>query len=105
VRMVAKQMNDYLKYGSIVNSCNYPNCQLGRPASPRISILHKNVPNVIGSVTQIISGEGLNIANMNNQSRGAYAYTVIDVEGRPSEKLLNELKALETSYRVRLLLP
>lgn len=105
VRMVAKQMNDYLKYGSIVNSCNYPNCPLGRPASPRISILHKNVPNVIGAITQIISSEGLNIANMTNQSRGVYAYTVLDVEGMPSDKLLRELRELETSYRVRLLMP
>lgn len=105
VRMVAKQMHDYLNYGSIVNSCNYPNCPLGKPVSPRISILHKNVPNVIGSVTRIISEEGLNIANMTNQSRGAYAYTVLDVEGNPSEKLLNDLRNLETSYRVRLLMP
>lgn len=105
VRMVAKQMHDYLKYGSIVNSCNYPNCPLGKPASPRISILHKNVPNVIGAITQIISSEGLNIANMTNQSRGVYAYTVLDVEGMPSDKLLKELCALETSYRVRLLMP
>lgn len=105
VRMVAKQMHDYLNYGSIVNSCNYPNCPLGKPVSPRISILHKNVPNVIGSVTRIISEEGLNIANMTNQSRGAYAYTVLDVEGNPSEKLLNDLHNLETSYRVRLLTP
>ena len=77
VRMVAKQVDDYLKNGSIVNSCNYPNCPLSKPTTPRISILHKNVPKVIGSITQLISGEGLNIENMTNQSRGAYAYTVL----------------------------
>ena len=105
MRMVAKQVNEYVKYGSIVNSCNYPNCPLGKPAMPRISILHRNVPNVIGSITQRISAEGLNISNMTNQSRGPYAYTVLDVEDCPSDALLEELRALETTYRVRLLMP
>ena len=105
VRMVARQVNDYIKYGSIVNSVNYPNCRLGKPTMPRISILHKNVPNVIGAITQIISGEGLNIENMVNQSRGAYAYTVLDVDAKPSTLTRDKLHALETVYRARLLMP
>ncbi len=105
VRMVAKQMNDYIKYGSIVNSVNYPNCALGRPTMPRISILHKNVPNVLGAITQVLSGEGLNIENMVNQSRGAYAYTVLDVDAKPSVLLRGKLLALDTVFRARLLMP
>ncbi len=105
VRMVARQMNDYIKYGSIVNSVNYPNCPLGRPELPRIAILHKNVPNVIGAITQIISGEGLNIENMVNQSRGAYAYTVLDVDAKPSALTRDKLQKLETVFRARLLMP
>ena len=105
VRMVAKQMNDYIKYGSIVNSVNYPNCALGRPTMPRISILHKNVPNVLGAITQVLSGEGLNIENMVNSSRGAYAYTVLDVDAKPSVLLRGKLLALDTVFRARLLMP
>ena len=105
VRMVARQMNDYIKYGSIVNSVNYPNCPLGRPAMPRISILHKNVPNVLGAITQVLSAEGLNIENMVNQSRGAYAYTVLDVDAKPSVLLRTKLLALDTVFRARLLMP
>ena len=105
VRMIARQMNDFIKYGSIVNSVNYPNCPLGKPTMPRITILHKNVPKVIGAITQIISGEGLNIENMVNQSRGAYAYTVLDVDAKPSSLTREKLQALETVYRTRLLMP
>ena len=105
VRMVARQMDDFLKYGSIVNSVNYPDCRLDKPSMPRITVLHKNVPNVIGAITQIISGEGLNIENMVNQSRGAYAYTVLDVDARPSAKTHEKLCALETVFRARLLMP
>ena len=105
VRMVAKQLNDYIKYGSIVNSVNFPNCPLGKPELPRVAILHKNVPNVIGAITQIISGEGLNIENMVNQSRGAYAYTVLDVDAKPSALTRDKLQKLETVFRARLLMP
>ena len=105
VRMVARQINDYIKYGSIVNSVNYPNCPLEKPATPRISILHKNVPNVLGAITQVISGERLNIENMVNQSRGAYAYTVLDVDEKPSPQLRAKLLALDTIFRARLLMP
>ena len=105
VRMVARQINDYIKYGSIVNSVNYPNCALEKQTMPRISILHKNVPNVLGAITQVISSERLNIENMVNQSRGAYAYTVLDVDEKPSAQLRTKLLALDTVFRARLLMP
>ena len=105
VRMVARQVNDYIKFGSIVNACNYPNCPLTRPTMPRVAVLHQNVPNVIGAITKVLSEEGLNIENMANQSRGIYAYTVLDVATQPSDDLLKKLDALETVYRVRLLMP
>ena len=105
VRMVARQVNDYIKTGSIVNACNYPNCPLGKPTMPRVAVLHKNIPNVIGGITQVLSEEGLNIENMVNQSRGVYAYTVLDVATQPSDALMEKLKALPPVYRVRLLMP
>jgi D-3-phosphoglycerate dehydrogenase len=105
VRMVARQINDYIKYGSIVNSVNFPNCRLEKPTMPRISILHRNVPNVLGAITQVTSGERLNIENMVNQSRGAYAYTVLDVDEKPSAQLRTKLLALDTVFRARLLMP
>ena len=105
VRMVAKQIDDYLRTGSIMNACNYPNCTLGRVVMPRLCILHRNVPNVINSITQIVSGQGLNIENMVNQSRGASAYTVLDINGTPSEQLIEEMRSRPNINRVRLLMP
>ena len=105
VRMVAQQVHDYIEYGSIVNSVNYPNCKLGRLSVPRIALLHQNVPNVIGSITKVLSEEALNIENMINVSRGGYAYTVVDVGHAPSDRLVAKLGTLDTMYRVRLLTP
>lgn len=105
VRMVARQLDDYLRWGSIVNSVNYPDCPLGKCTEPRIAMLHKNVPNVIGTVTQLIAEEALNIDNMINKSRGAYACTVVELDEMPSPALIEKLGKLETTYRVRLILP
>ena len=105
VRMAAQQVNDYIKYGSIVNSVNYPNCKLNRLSVPRICLLHQNVPNVIGSITKVLSEEALNIENMINVSRNGYAYTVVDVGHAPSERLVEKLGNLDTMYRARLLMP
>ncbi len=105
VRMVAQQVNDYIRYGSIVNSVNFPNCKLGRLTVPRIALLHQNVPNVIGSITKVLSEEALNIENMINVSRGGYAYTVVDVGHAPSQRLVDKLSKLDTMYKARLLMP
>ena len=105
VRMAAQQINDYIRFGSIENSVNYPNCKLGRVTIPRIGMLHQNVPNVISAITMVLSEEALNIENMVNVSRGGYAYTVVDVCHAPSDRLVKKLAALDTMYRVRLLMP
>ena len=105
VRMAAQQVDNYIKNGSIENSVNFPNCRLGRLSVPRIALLHKNVPNVISTITIVLSEEALNIENMINVSRGNYAYTVVDVGHAPSARLVEKLGKLDTMYRARLLMP
>ena len=105
VRLIAGQMNDYLTNGTIRNSVNYPSCALSRVTMPRLTVLHKNVPNVIGPVTSALASGNLNIENMVNQSRGEYAYTVLDLSDKPDEKTLAKLQEMDVIYRVRLLMP
>ncbi len=105
VRMVGEQIDAYLLKGEIVNSVNYPTCKLGPVTLPRLTVLHKNIPNVIGPITGILAEAGLNIENMVNQSRGAYAYTVLDLSEKPSAASLSAIEALDAVYRARLLVP
>lgn len=103
VRMVASQLDVYLKTGSISHSVNFPDYDAGPVTSPRIIVLHKNVPNVVSSVTSRVSARNININNMVNRSRGAHAITVLDLDGIPTQALINEISSLETVYRVRTL--
>jgi len=56
---------------------------------------------VLKNVTE--SEENLNIENMVNKSRGAYAVTVLDLSHAPSDKLVAAISELSTVYRVRIL--
>ena len=105
VRMVARQVDKYLKTGAIINSVNFPNCEPGAINSARIVCLHQNVPNVVGSITSLIASQGINIDNMMNKSRGKHAVTVLDLDDVPGEALVEILKGLPNTYRTRLILP
>ena len=102
--MAVKEVRDFLENGNIKNSVNFPNCDMGTCiAVGRITICHKNIPNMISQFTKILGSEGLNIADMTNKSRGSYAYTIIDLESAASKEALDELKAIEGVSKVRVI--
>ncbi len=101
-KMAVMEIMDYLENGNIRNSVNYPNCDAGICMSEgRITICHKNVPNMIAGFTAILSEDGINIANMMNKSRGQYAYTVFDFEGSISEETFGKLQNMGEVLKVR----
>ena len=102
--MAAKEIRDFLENGNIKNSVNFPNCDMGTCISVgRIGVTHKNIPNMIGQLTQILGKEGLNIADMTNKSKGENAYTLIDLESAASLHALEALKAIDGVTRVRVI--
>lgn len=102
--MAVDEIQDFIKNGSIVNSVNFPNCQVGPwIEGQRVTIYHKNTNNMINYFTNITSEMGINIAGMTNKSRGEYAYTVLDVDSIFPEDVANKLKEIEGIIRVRVL--
>ena len=103
-KMAVRQVMDYLENGNIVNSVNFPNCDMGIcTTAGRITILHKNIPNSLSQFTAAISGEGVNIAGLVNKSRGDYAYTMLDLDHTPSQHAVEELKKIDGVLRVRII--
>lgn len=102
--MAVKQLMDYLENGNIKNSVNYPSCDGGTCIDVgRLTINHKNIPNMISQFTKVLGDAGVNIANMINKSKGDYAYTMIDVTTPISKEVAQALKAIEEVYRVRII--
>ena len=103
-RMAVREMMDYLENGNIVNSVNYPNCDMGVCQSEgRITILHHNIPGSLGRFTAAIANENVNIAGLMNKSRGEYAYTMLDLDHHPSAEAVEHLKGIKGVVRVRVI--
>lgn len=102
--MAVKQLKNYLENGNIINSVNFPQCTMERSnGSTRITIMNKNVSNIIGSYTNILAKYNLNIDDMINKSKGDYAYNIIDVSGDLNANVLKEIEAIEGIIKIRLI--
>ncbi len=101
-KMAVKELRNYLENGNIVNSVNYPNCDMGIcTKAGRIAVFHKNIANMITKFTSVLGEEGINISDMTNKSRGEVAYTMLDVETKPGEDIVEKLRAIRGVFRVR----
>jgi len=102
--MAANELVDYLENGNIKNSVNFPSCDMGVcQAEGRVAILHKNIPNMIGQITSAFAKNGYNISDLTNKSKASRAYTLIDIESKASEKLVDELNAIDGVLKVRVI--
>jgi len=101
--MAAIQLRDYLLYGNIKNSVNFPSCELPYVGKKRVCVIHRNVAKVVGPITSLFSDRSINIDNMLNKSRGEYAYTMIDVDGDNVEGIEEELLNIANVIRVRVI--
>ena len=88
---------NYLENGNIVNSVNYPNCDLGEASgAARITVHHKNLPNMIGQLTAILAADGHNISNIFNKSKGEWAYSMFDMEKKaPTEETIKKMEQID----------
>ena len=103
-KMAVDQVMNYLEHGNIINSVNYPNCDMGYcTTAGRIALLHRNIPGSLGRFTAAIAGENINIDGLMNKSRGEYAYTMLDIDQHPSQEVVEHLKQIEGVLRVRVI--
>ncbi len=99
--MASKELIEYLEHGNIVNAVNMPSVSMPRTGVCRVCIIHKNVPTVLTSIMSFFSSAGMNIENMINKSRREMAYTMVDLDTRVSESMLNTIAAQPNILRVR----
>ncbi len=103
-KMAVKELMNFLENGNIVNSVNYPNCDMGVcTCAGRVAIMHKNVANMITKFTATFGDLNINISNMMNKSKGDYAYTMLDVESAITEEMVKKLEAIDGVIRVRVI--
>ncbi len=98
--MAVDQIQDFLENGNILHSVNLPNVHMDRSGDARITIFHRNAPNMIAQITQTISDKGINIENLINKSKNDYAYTIVDVNSTDVDAVVKELASIDAILKV-----
>lgn len=102
--MAVLQTKDFLENGNIKNSVNFPACDMGISiVKHRLTIVHKNIPKMLGQISAVLSEQGTNIANMINRSLGDYAYTMVDLEEEITDANVIRIKDIDGVLKVRVI--
>lgn len=102
--MAVKEIREYIENGNIINSVNYPACDEGVcKTAARVTICHKNIPNMLTQFTGVFAADNVNIENMANKSKGEYAYTILDVVAPVTAATVEKLQKIDGVLKVRAL--
>ena len=102
-KMAVVQVKNFLEFGNIKNSVNFPDCEMEPAGRTRITIGNNNVPNMMGQITTVLAAEKINIADLLNKSKGDLAYNIIDVDNVVSEKVIEKLRKIDGVIMVRVI--
>ncbi len=102
-KMAADEIKDYLENGNITNSVTLPAVSMARTGAARVCVIHKNIPNIISSVSSKLAESNNNIESMNSKSKKDYAYTILDVSNDVADSEVENIKAIDGVIRVRVI--
>lgn len=101
--MAVKQTIDFIENGNIKNSVNYPACDAGKcTAVSRLTVCHKNIPNMLTRFTGAFAEKGINVSDMVSKSRGDWAYTILDTSAKADDEMVKVIEAIEGVVKVRI---
>ncbi len=101
--MAVEQIKDYLDYGLVRNSVNFPAVD-GYPAGSakvRLVVINQDVPNMIAEITHVLGAAGLNIMSFKNESNGKIGYNLIDLDVDVPAAIIEQITKLTKVLRVR----
>ncbi|WP_201716030.1 phosphoglycerate dehydrogenase [Rossellomorea arthrocnemi] len=105
--MATKQLKTYLETGNIKHAVNLPDVELPYSGKMRVTVMHQNIPNMVGQIATVLSGYAVNIADMINRSKHTWAYTMIDLDQKVTEDeqvdVKQKLKKITGVVSVRLI--
>lgn len=101
--MGAQELIDFLENGNIQNSVNLPAVHMDRSGAARMTVVHKNQPNMIATITDTISKDGMNIAAFTDKNRGEIAYSIIDTDTAYSDSVVADIEKIDGVIRVRVI--
>ncbi|AXQ79157.1 phosphoglycerate dehydrogenase [Streptococcus chenjunshii] len=104
--MASQEIRQFMETGEITHSVNFPNMHQALTAPYRITLINRNVPNIVAKISTAVSEVNINIDNILNRSKGDYAYTILDLDETDKTKIKTLVDAFEANdniIRVRLI--
>jgi len=101
---VGNTLIKFTETGSTTGSVNFPQVELPVVRDRhRVLNIHRNVPGVLSAINRIIAEMGANIQAQYLSTLGDVGYLIIDIDREMSAAVRDQIDALETSIRTRLL--
>ena len=103
--MAVQEISNYLRYGNITNSVNFPNIETipSDLVRDRLIVINRDVPGMIASITNTLGANNINIDSFKNESNGTIGYNIIDMESGVSEEVVEQIEADENVIRTRII--
>ncbi len=101
--IAAESLREFLEDGTIRSSVNFPSAVLNRDRPYRLAVPHLNVPNMISQISSCVANENINISDMLNVSRGEIGYTLVDLDGPATEKVVQQIRSIDGVLSARML--
>jgi len=103
-RKTTEKLITYMNIGSTYGSVNFPEVQLPLLKDQhRILHIHENVPGVLAQFSNVFSQHDINIEGQYLRTLEDIGYVVADVNQKPSREILEDLKKIAATIRVRAL--
>lgn len=101
---VANKLAHFVQEGNTTLSVNLPSIALpAQTGMSRIIHVHLNMPGVLAQVNSILAEHSVNVEGQMLSTRGEYGYLITDISGSFSEDVLDQLRAMSQTVRLRVL--
>jgi D-3-phosphoglycerate dehydrogenase / 2-oxoglutarate reductase len=101
---VANKLVTFVEEGNTTLSVNLPGVSLPEQSGmSRIVHVHINTPGVLATVNSILAEHSVNVEGQLLSTRGEYGYLITDISGGFSDEVLDRLRDMEQTVRLRVL--
>ncbi|WP_165005322.1 MULTISPECIES: NAD(P)-dependent oxidoreductase [unclassified Enterococcus] len=90
-RLAVQALEDYLLFGTVTESVNYPSVRLLFQAPFRITVFYQKKVNILAEIFSILKNQQVSIGDLTRSHKEGYQYLLIDVENT-DKKLLTQIK-------------
>ncbi len=103
--MAVREISNYLLYGNITNSVNFPNVEMipSDAVKTRLIVINRDVPGMIAFITNVLGDHNINIDSYINESNGTIGYNIIDMETDVIEDIVTHIEQNDDVIRTRII--